>query len=329
LNHRVLLRVWLALFASTLLTWVFGIPVVTMKARWAWYPFVIFNGIQGICVYAVILYTCDIRKLFLRIFSRNRGDGARQGYVQPPSVTSDRSTPPLPPSPSLRLRRSSCGTPCLQKEGEVTPTRPLTRQRPENIPMRCLRRGISDPQMSRPQEPQSPVFPSSLPESPIGPHAASLYARAVSLLGPESDCKAQPQPRPPFHAREVCLLEEPTSHIRIGPEPAAYCLLDRVHVPGVDMNGPSTPVPPIVSPPSAIMPPSSEPLVLPLSPEPAMPPTSEPPILPLSPAPPSSEVSLILPLSPPDLEPPPTSPIQLIGPGLEMKSSGAPGLEPQ
>ena len=56
-NHVMLIRVWLAFFSITGLTWIFGFLAVPDETSWAWYPFVIFNSTQGFSIFLAFLLT--------------------------------------------------------------------------------------------------------------------------------------------------------------------------------------------------------------------------------------------------------------------------------
>ena len=56
-NTNTLIRVGLAVFSTTGLTWIFGFLAIPSRAKWVWYPFVIFNTTQGFNIFLAFLFT--------------------------------------------------------------------------------------------------------------------------------------------------------------------------------------------------------------------------------------------------------------------------------
>ena len=122
-NRYTLLRVLVAVLATTALTWVFGFVAVASESEWAWYLFVILNSSQGICISVVVLLSRRVRQLYVRLVTgyrpihssvefalqpqrrassaSHRATGRRQGQrdVPPPIPERPDSTPPLQHSP--------------------------------------------------------------------------------------------------------------------------------------------------------------------------------------------------------------------------------------
>ena len=73
-NHLVLVRVWLAVFSVTGLTWVFGFMAIPRLTQWAWYPFVLFNSTQGFLIFLAFLCTKKTFDLYLGLL---KGAGRR------------------------------------------------------------------------------------------------------------------------------------------------------------------------------------------------------------------------------------------------------------
>ena len=63
-NTFTLIRVWVAVFSTTSLTWIFGFIAISSQLYWMWYPFVIFNSIQGFSIYLAFLFTKKILRLY-------------------------------------------------------------------------------------------------------------------------------------------------------------------------------------------------------------------------------------------------------------------------
>ena len=63
-NTFTLIRVWLAMFSTTALTWIFGFLAISSQLYWMWYPFVIFNSVQGFSIFLAFLFTKKILKLY-------------------------------------------------------------------------------------------------------------------------------------------------------------------------------------------------------------------------------------------------------------------------
>lgn len=88
-DHYTLLRVWLAMFSITGLTWLFGFLAIPNETSWAWYPFVILNSSQGFFVFLSFLCTRKIFKLYYTLL-KCKGEKATQRHV---TKTRETSTP--------------------------------------------------------------------------------------------------------------------------------------------------------------------------------------------------------------------------------------------
>ena len=56
-NTYTLIRVGLAVFSTTGLTWIFGFVAIPSRANWVWYPFIIFNTTQGFNIFLAFLFS--------------------------------------------------------------------------------------------------------------------------------------------------------------------------------------------------------------------------------------------------------------------------------
>ena len=77
-KHAMLIRVWLAFFSVTGLTWVFGFLAIPNETSWAWYPFVVFNSTQGFSIFLAFLLTRKTLRLYAGLLTgrrRERGGG--------------------------------------------------------------------------------------------------------------------------------------------------------------------------------------------------------------------------------------------------------------
>lgn len=63
-DYMTLMRVWLAVFSITGLTWIFGFLAILDETSALWYPFVIFNTSQGFSIFFAFLCTKKIFKLY-------------------------------------------------------------------------------------------------------------------------------------------------------------------------------------------------------------------------------------------------------------------------
>ena len=67
-NTLPLIRVWLAIFSTTSLTWIFGFLAIFDQVNWMWYPFIIFNSTQGFTMFLAFLCTKNTLRLYLDNF---------------------------------------------------------------------------------------------------------------------------------------------------------------------------------------------------------------------------------------------------------------------
>ena len=77
-NTFILVRVWVAVFSTTSLTWIFGFFAISSQLYWMWYPFVIFNSVQGFCIFSAFLSTKKILKLYFSLTKYKRNTVATQ-----------------------------------------------------------------------------------------------------------------------------------------------------------------------------------------------------------------------------------------------------------
>ena len=68
-NTFTLIRVWLAIFSTTGLTWIFGFVAILDQLNWVWYPFVIFNSTQGLAMFLAFLFSKKALRLYLDLFT--------------------------------------------------------------------------------------------------------------------------------------------------------------------------------------------------------------------------------------------------------------------
>lgn len=71
-KHVILIRVWLAVFIVTGLTWLFGFLAIPDQTSWAWYPFIVFNSTQGFSICLAFLFTKKTLKLYIGLFTGKR-----------------------------------------------------------------------------------------------------------------------------------------------------------------------------------------------------------------------------------------------------------------
>ena len=62
------IRLTLAVFSVSGLTWLFGLLAIFSSAAWTWYPFIVFNTLQGLFIFVVFLTTKRVLKLYLGLF---------------------------------------------------------------------------------------------------------------------------------------------------------------------------------------------------------------------------------------------------------------------
>ena len=63
-NIFTMIRVWLAIFTITGLTWIFGFFAIFQEVNWMWYLFVIFNSTQGFSIFLTFIFTKKVLNLY-------------------------------------------------------------------------------------------------------------------------------------------------------------------------------------------------------------------------------------------------------------------------
>ena len=66
------IRLTLAVFSISGLTWLFGLLAIFSSAAWSWYPFIVFNTLQGLFIFVVFLATKRVILLYLNLFGIKR-----------------------------------------------------------------------------------------------------------------------------------------------------------------------------------------------------------------------------------------------------------------
>ena len=66
-KHVPFLRVYVAIFSITGLTWLFGFLAILAGTVWAWYPFIILNTTQGFIIFIVFIFTKKVALLYLKL----------------------------------------------------------------------------------------------------------------------------------------------------------------------------------------------------------------------------------------------------------------------
>ena len=77
INHSspyVYVRLYCAVFFSSGITWVFGFLAIIAGTDWAWYPFIVFNSVQGFLLFVVFILTKKVCVLYLSLVSCGRLD---------------------------------------------------------------------------------------------------------------------------------------------------------------------------------------------------------------------------------------------------------------
>ncbi len=78
-NNSGIMRVWIAAFFITGLTWIFGF-VALVGGRWVWYLFIIFNSTQGLVISVVFIFTNKVFQLYRDKFRlRKKTEGSTVG----------------------------------------------------------------------------------------------------------------------------------------------------------------------------------------------------------------------------------------------------------
>ena len=62
------IRLILAVFSISGLTWLFGLLAIFSSVAWTWYPFIVFNTLQGLFIFVVFLATKRVILLYLSLF---------------------------------------------------------------------------------------------------------------------------------------------------------------------------------------------------------------------------------------------------------------------
>ena len=66
-KHVPFLRVYIAIFSITGLTWLFGFLAILARSAWAWYLFIILNSTQGFVIFIMFLFTKKVALLYLEL----------------------------------------------------------------------------------------------------------------------------------------------------------------------------------------------------------------------------------------------------------------------
>ena len=69
-NISTMIRVWLAVFTITGLTWIFGFLALLEEVSWIWYLFVIFNSTQGFSIFLAFIFTKKILNLYKTLIAK-------------------------------------------------------------------------------------------------------------------------------------------------------------------------------------------------------------------------------------------------------------------
>ena len=73
-NMATMIRVWLALFTITGLTWIFGFLALINEISWMWYFFTIFNSTQGFSIFLSFTVTKKMWRLYKGLFKKLKED---------------------------------------------------------------------------------------------------------------------------------------------------------------------------------------------------------------------------------------------------------------
>ena len=66
------IRLTVAVFSISGLTWLFGLLAIFSSVAWTWYPFIVFNTLQGLFIFVVFLATKRVILLYLNLFGIKR-----------------------------------------------------------------------------------------------------------------------------------------------------------------------------------------------------------------------------------------------------------------
>jgi len=69
-NITATVRVWLAIFAITGVTWIFGFLAILCRVEWMWYIFVILNSTQGFRISFAFIFTKKVYSLYVDLIRR-------------------------------------------------------------------------------------------------------------------------------------------------------------------------------------------------------------------------------------------------------------------
>ena len=97
----VYVRVYGAVFFSSGATWVFGFLALAASKDWAWYPFIIFNSVQGFLLLVAFLLTKKVGALYLFLFSCGKLDYRTTTVHTSSKATKTSSSAAMSPSPKL------------------------------------------------------------------------------------------------------------------------------------------------------------------------------------------------------------------------------------
>ena len=66
------LRLNIAIFSVSGITWIFGFLALLPQQEWAWIPYIILNSTQGFIIFVAFLCTKRVALLYLGLFTRHR-----------------------------------------------------------------------------------------------------------------------------------------------------------------------------------------------------------------------------------------------------------------
>ena len=92
-KNVALFRIWLAVFSTTGITWIFGLVSIISGTDWAWYLFVIFTSTQGMAVCIAFLFTQRTLKSYWDLVTRktkDRGSSTNETPLKHFSMSSKR-----------------------------------------------------------------------------------------------------------------------------------------------------------------------------------------------------------------------------------------------
>ncbi len=75
-----IIRVWLAIFTITGLTWIFGFIAISKHISWMWYPFVAFNSSIGLFMFLAFIFTKKVFNLYRGLVKKTLGGRNHRRY---------------------------------------------------------------------------------------------------------------------------------------------------------------------------------------------------------------------------------------------------------